>query len=343
MLEQLTFLTPLGGLLALAVALPLLAFARSSAKASRLRTLLRLEAPESRSRLTLAMLAAVPLLLGLAAAGPALRDHVKRRVRTDAQAVFVFDISRSMLASVRRGSPTRLAQAMSAAIQLRNGPIGDVPSGIATFTTLLLPHLFPTASTAVFDSTVKSTISSEQPLPPYLAPGFPGTSFSALGPLRDQGYFSPSMKKRVVVLLTDGESGPYDPQELGQTLVGTDYTDPAPGEPNEPAQAPISLFIVRIGNATDRIYHRNGSVEAAYRPDPHTSEIISTLAANTDAQVFDASQLSATDRELRRVIGSGPTMTMGQETTTRDLGPYIALAALLSLVVVIRNRNFASI
>jgi hypothetical protein len=342
-LASFTFLTPLGGLLALVVVLPIAAFARSSARASRLRALLGLERPQTGSRLTFAMLAAVPLLLGLAATGPALRDQTERRIRTDAQAVFVFDISRSMLASGRRGAPTRLAQATSIAIRLRNDAIGEVPSGVATVTTLLLPHLFPTSDAAVFDSTVMSTVSSEQPPPPYLAPGFPGTSFSALAPLRDQGYFSPLTKKRVVVLLTDGESGPYEVQALAQTLVGPDYSQPAPGEANSPSQAPISLLIIRVGSPRDRIYHSNGSVEAAYRPDPRTNEIISALAADTGARVFDASELPAAENELRRVIGSGRTETVGEETKTRSLGPYLALAAIAAVAVIIGKRNLASI
>jgi len=340
---NLTFLTPLGGLLALMVVLPLAASARSSARASRLRAVLLLEDPGTDSRLTLAMLIAAPLLLGLAAAGPALRDHTQRRIRTDVQALFVFDISRSMLASAHRGAPTRLAEATSAAIQLRNEAIGDVPSGIATFTTLLLPHLFPTSSEAVFDSTVKSTVSIEQPPPPYLAPGFPGTSFSALAPLRDQGYFSPLTRKRLVVLITDGESGPYEPEALAQTLIGADYTDPAPGEPDVPSQPPISLLIIRVGTASDRIYRSNGSVEAAYRPDPRTSEILATLAGDTGARVFDTSQLAAAGRELRRVIGSGQTTNLGEETKTRSLAPYVVLVALAALAVIVRKRNLASI
>ena len=168
-------------------------------------------------------------------------------------------------------------------------------------------------------------------------------SLSALAPLRDQGYFSPLTKKRVVVLITDGESGPYEAQALAQTLVGPDYTDPGPGEASVPSQPPISLFIIRVGDTRDRIYRSNGSIEAAYRPDPRTSEILSTLAAATGAQVFDTSHLSAASRELRGVIGSGQTAKVGEETKTRTLAPFVVLAALAAVVVIVRKRNLVSI
>lgn len=306
--------------------------------------MLRLEPPGSESRLVIATLVSIPLLLGLAAAGPALRSQTRRQVRTDAQAMFVFDISRSMLASASRAAPIRLDQAKAVAIKLRVNWIPQVPSGVATFTTLLLPRLFPTPDEAVFDSTVDQTVGIEQPLPPYLAPGFPGTSFSALAPLRDQGYFSPAIKKRVVILLTDGESGPYDPQNLGQDFASSDYTDPDAGDaPTGGRQARLSLVIVRFGALGDRIYHSNGSVEVAYRPDPHAPEMAAALASATDGHVFTGSQTAAAGREIRQLLGSGPSTTIGVETTTRSLRAYPVIGALAALVLLIWRRNFVSI
>jgi hypothetical protein len=322
---------------------PLAALVVSSRKARRGRTVLGLAPPKPASRLTIALLACVPLLLGLAAAEPAWRTHTAQRVRTDAQAMFVFDISRSMLASTAPGAQTRLEQARNWAISFRNSEIPNVPSGVSTFTTLLIPHLFPTPNAAVFNSTVRNTVDIEEPPPPYLAPGFPGTSFSALAPLRDQGYFATRTQKRFVILLTDGESGPYSPSSLGETLTGPDYVNSNLGEPSASPQPPLTLLIVRFGAVTDRIYHRNGSVEAAYRPDPAAPEVVATLADNTGAHVFVSSQLAAAGAELRRLLGSGPSTTFGEETKTLQLAPYAVLVALLALAGVILRRNLSSI
>jgi hypothetical protein len=342
-LASFVFLTPLGGLLAFLVIAPLAALVVSSRKARRGRTVLGLAPPKPASRLTIALLACVPLLLGLAAAEPAWRTHTAQRVRTDAQAMFVFDISRSMLASTAPGAQTRLEQARNWAISFRNSEIPNVPSGVSTFTTLLIPHLFPTPNAAVFNSTVRNTVDIEEPPPPYLAPGFPGTSFSALAPLRDQGYFATRTQKRFVILLTDGESGPYSPSSLGETLTGPDYVNSNLGEPSASPQPPLTLLIVRFGAVTDRIYHRNGSVEAAYRPDPAAPEVVATLADNTGAHVFVSSQLAAAGAELRRLLGSGPSTTFGEETKTLQLAPYAVLVALLALAGVILRRNLSSI
>jgi hypothetical protein len=342
-LASLSFQTPLGGLIALAIAVPLVAAAIASLRAARGRRLLRLSAPPHRRRLALVLVAAVPLLVALAASGPALSSHVERHVRTDAQAMFVFDISRSMLASAGVHAPDRLAEAQKAAIQLRDHGIPDVPSGISTLTTLLLPHLFPTSNLAVFNSGARDAVAIESPPPPAVAVGFPGTSFAALTPLRSQGYFTPSTHKRIVVLLTDGESGPYEPQAVADSLVGPGGGDSSLIGQAGPGQPPVSLFIIRVGGPADRIYHPNGSVEAAYRPDPRAPEIVTTLATLTHGYVFDGSQLGGASRKLRSVLGTGPTAVDGTKSHSFALGPYVMLAALAALAGIVWLRNLVSL
>ena len=50
-------------------------------------------------------------LLAVAASQPALAHDSRQRVRTDAQALFVIDTSRSMAAATTPAAPTRLARA----------------------------------------------------------------------------------------------------------------------------------------------------------------------------------------------------------------------------------------
>jgi hypothetical protein len=334
---QLIFLTPLAGFVALAAAVPLTAFAVSAARNARGRAVLDL-APPPPDRTALA-LATIALLLGLAAAQPAWRSDTGRRIRTDAQAIFVFDTSRSMGASASRHAPRRLAQAQAAAIRLR-GAIPEVPSGVASLTTQLLPHLFPTANEAVFDSTVEKVIGVEQPPPPASQYGSSGTSFGALQYLRNQGFFTPSSTKRLVVLLTDGESGPYDPEATASPLVGPTSSTSFGGSSTK-AEPPISLVIVRFGHPSDRIYAGDGSVEAEYRPDPQAAAIVSALATAARGRAYPAAKIGGAARGIRELIGSGKEKTRGLRTRTTDLARYVAAAAAAAMAIVLWKRNLA--
>src|SRR5262249_28734496 len=150
-----------------------------------------------------------------AAAQPALTHESHARVRTDAEALFVIDTSRSMAASRTPTSPTRLDRAVAAAVRLR-AAIPDVPSGVATVTDRVLPDLLPVPDVAGFDSVVEHAVAIESPPPRETAPR--ATSFGALVELASGNFFEPSAKRRLVVLLTDGESNATDPGAIAETL-----------------------------------------------------------------------------------------------------------------------------
>ena len=103
------FLTPLGAVIAAAVVLPVAAVLLRERRDQRLRRVLDLGAPARRLLPALAG-AAVVACLAAAAAQPAIRSEQGMRVRKDAQIYFVFDISRSMLASQAAGALTRFAR-----------------------------------------------------------------------------------------------------------------------------------------------------------------------------------------------------------------------------------------
>ncbi len=148
------YLTPAGGFVAVAVALPLAGAALAARRARRARTLLGLGAAPRRHRAgRLVALAAVPLLLALAATQPVLSSTTNARVRTDAEAYFVIDVSRSMDASKGPRQPSRFARAVKDAIALR-AAIPTMPAGIATLTDRVLPSLFPNPDSSVFDDTM---------------------------------------------------------------------------------------------------------------------------------------------------------------------------------------------
>lgn len=321
MLAALTFLTPLGGLAMLAALVPLLGLAAGEQRVRRARALLRLAPPRDADvRLFVGALIAVPLLLGLAAAQPSVRTTSGARVRTDAEALFVFDTSRSMAASERPGSPTRLTRAVQAAVRLR-AAISDVPAGVATLTDRVLPDLFPTGDAATFDATVTKVVGIDSP-PPQGSDTVIST-FSPLATIPGTGYFAKSAKHRLLVVFTDGESQPFAVAPIARALRGVD------------------VVLVHVWNANERVYGRSGRPEGAYRPNEQSGEILRSLAEATGGRAVEESALDDAAAALRRAAGSGPTAEAGRAPRTHPLAPYVAATAVLPLLFVLRRRNAA--
>jgi len=334
----LVFLSPSGGLIACAVALPLAAALVAGARLARTRRVLGL-APRTVSVLEVSCLAAIPLLLAVAAANPAIRRHVGRGILDSTQALFVFDVSRSMGAAASRTSPTRLAQAKADALALR-AAIPDASAGVASLTTQLLPELFPTSDEDAFTLTVDGAIGVLKPPPPAFQ--FVATTFDPLAALRDQGFFSPTTTHRVAVFLTDGESIMFFPQNVGQRLSAKLPQTNFFGRPTVP-QAPVKLIILRFGSPGDRIYHQDGTVDPGYRPDLRAPEITAELAADAHGSAFEGSQLGAARAALREAIGSGPKSKHVTTTKTTRLALYTALVALLPLGLIVWRRNLVAL
>jgi hypothetical protein len=299
-----TFLTPRAGALALLALVPLGASLLAGRRVRRVRSVLGLDAPAERRGRELLLLATV-LALTLAAMQPVVKTQHASRARTDAQAFVVIDTSRSMAASASPGAPRRLAQAKQAAIRAASA-LGDVPVGIATFTDRVLPVLFPTADRAAFDSTVEALTIED---PPPRDVNTVATQFGALAELGSEGFFPARVHKRGAILITDGESRPFDPGSLAASLSGHD----------------IELSVVPVGSGADRVFRPDGKPEAAYRPDAKgAAESLARLGGLTPAA-------------LRRRLGSGPSEVVGVEPRERTLAPLAALIALLPLSLLVRR------
>jgi hypothetical protein len=323
MLASLVFLTPVAALVAAAVALPLAAFVLAERRVAAVRRLLTLQPPRGGADVTaLALLAAVVLLLALAAAQPALSTTETQRVRTDAEALFVLDISQSMAASTGRRGATRLERASSAAIRLRSS-IASVSSGVATLTDRVLPNLLPVPDSPAFDATVKQTVIINQPPPREL--NVRATNFGALAAIPKSDYFPSSAKHRVVVLLTDGESSFFDAATVGRAFADAPRTD---------------FLAVQFWRSSESIYKSSGRPDPNYRPDPTGKTQLASLAAATHGRVFKEASLAAASASLRAMLGSGPTRAMGRTRATHPLAPYAALLALIPLgLVFTRGRR----
>jgi len=250
MLASLVFLTPIAALVAAAVVLPLAAFVFAERRVAAVRRLLTLEPPRGGVDVAvLAALAAAVLLLALAAAQPALSNTQTQRVRTDAEVLFVLDISQSMAAATRRGGATRLQRASAAAMRLRSS-LASVPAGVATLTDRVLPNLLPVPDVPAFDATVRQTVIINQPPPREL--NVRATNFAALAAIPKSGYFPGSATHRAVVLLTDGESGFFDAATVGRAFAGVPRTN---------------FLAVQFWRSNESIYKASGRPDPNYRPD----------------------------------------------------------------------------
>jgi len=311
------FLTPVAGLVACALVLPLGALALAARRERSARQTLQLAAPPRARRLPrILAISAVPALLALAATQPALRSQRSLRVRTDAQILYVIDTSRSMLASKSPTAPTRIAIAKSDAIAIRDA-LPQFPSGVATFTNRILPDLFPNDDPAVFDDTVLHAVSIEEP--PPTTQSVVATSLAALEAVATQNFFPPTIKKRLVVLFTDGESNPYNTEAVAHALA---------------ARPPTKLILIHTSAPGESVYDQ-GHLETGYHEDNTSGNILAALATATHAHLDGEHALSDVIDQAKADLGQGPTTSQGQTRETHTLAPYAALAALLPLLFII--------
>jgi hypothetical protein len=314
-----TFLTPLAALVALAALLPLGAAALGRGRTGAVRRALGLQPPAARSGfLRPALAAAAIVLLGIAAAQPVLVRRSSERVRKNVQALFVLDTSRSMAASATATSPTRLDRAIAAAVRLR-AAIPEVPSGVATLTDRVLPDLLPVADTSSFDAVAKRAVAIESP--PPRDQNVRATTYDALADIASGNYFDPAASRRIVVLLTDGESAPVEAGRVARAL---------------PAAKGYRLVTVRFWNSGEAVYGSGGKPEPGYRPDPSGVAILAGLAAAAGGHAFEENRLGAASSSLRGLAGHGPTaVAQGERRSRLALAPFLAAVALVLLLLAV--------
>jgi hypothetical protein len=318
---HLTFLTPIGAVLAAAAPLPLAALALNERGAARARRALGLDAPDVRSRVATALaLALVPVLLGLALAQPVLESTEKVRARTDAQIFYVFDTSISMRASPGPEAPTRLERALDAGMRMRDA-LREVPAGVATMTDRVLPNVFPTVNDQVFANALADTIGIERPPPK----GFndTATTFAALDTFVGSNFFNPGTEHRVVVLLTDGETAPYFPGELHDALR------PRPRN---------HFVIVRFWRSGERVY-LGRRPDPSYKADPRSGQAVRTLAGAVGGRTFDEGDLGSAIRAVRGYLGKGPLTGVGEGLRVIALDRWLVLASLVPIAFLLWRRN----
>lgn len=316
---DLSFTTPLGAVVGLLAIVPLAALLLTELRARRVRNVLGLGAP---GRLVTALLAlsvaATGLLVGAAAAEPVLERGTTRHERTDVNAWVVVDQTRSMLAARGARLPNRIARARELAVQLR-AAVPELKVGVASFTDRTLPHLFPTLDEDVFAATVRHSIGIERPPPSRRRRT--ATALAALEALGTHGFFPATPERRIAVVLSDFETDPFSVAQLGARL----------------RRQRIELVLVHVWDSSERIF--GGVEDAGYRPDPASRRTASRLAAAANGQAFGETDAGRAASALLRQLGSGTLEPRWQERARTELAPWLALAALVPLGVILWRRN----
>ena len=300
--------------------LPLGALFAARVRTARVRRALALaQAPSTDSAFDLIALGAAAALLAIAAMQPAYVQRTGTRVRTDAQAFVVVDTSESMLAAQRPDAPTRFNQARAAALRIRAALTG-VETGLATMTDRVLPDLLPADDSTSFGTTVVRALAIDSP--PPQTQSVVATTLGALANIPTDGFFASSARHRVLVVITDGESAPYDVGAVAAALS---------------SGRPVSLVIVRVGGPRDRVFVGT-KPDPAYHADPSAGAQLSALARATGGSLFGETQVAAAGQAARAALGTGPSAPRGAEPKPVTLGPWIALAALIPLLLLALRR-----
>ena len=206
----------------------------------------------------------------------------------------------------------------------------DVKFGVASITNRVLPHLFPSADQDVFRATLSKALGVDRPAPGtgfIVAPGQVAsrnaTTFSALAGMGTQGFFSPEARKRVVVVLTDGESPDVEAARVGSSF----------------RRAGIQAVFLRFWGSGERVF-TNGEAEPQYRPQPESLAILESLAAATAGRAFDEADLTGAERQVHADLGSGKAEAVASERGHRlPLAPYLAAVAILPLGLLLWRRD----
>ncbi len=316
------FLTPSAGLIGLAGLVPLALVALVERRAHRARRVLGLPAPGRLARVELPLaLAAIVAVLGLAAAQPFLSSERARLTRLDAEAFVAVDTSRSMLAAGSPHTLTRLDRAKRIAGQLR-AALEDTPTGVGTFTDRPLPLLLPSPDAEAFDSALAKAIGIERP--PPRSTGVTISSFDAVASIPVAGYFRSSASRRLLVVITDAESEGFAVDTLRRDFAGPPRT---------------GVVLVRVGSAREQVFGPTGVPEPAYVAPPGSGQALAGFLEATRGRAFGEHQVEGAIRAARAELGTGPRTRLGTVTSRTDLAPYLVIAAVLPLGVVLRRRN----
>lgn len=318
---SLSFLTPLGALVGVVGAVAVVALLATVRRSRIVDAQLGLPPPRRRSTgFDIALLVAISGLVALACAQPVVSSAARLEGREGVEVYVVFDITRSMLAQRATSEPNRLERARTFAKELR-AEIPEARVGVVSLTDRVLPHLFPTLSENAFVAVVNRSIGIERPPPDRRTRR--ATSLNALGDIGRAAYFDTLTTRRLVVVLTDGETLPVDYETLRTRLV----------------DARVAAIFVHVWRGDERVVAADGQPDPAYRPDPTALRSLRRVAGAVDGGVFVEGQQREVAAEVRKFTSDGPLVEQGRELRPVELAPPIAAVTIVPVLLLLRRRT----
>lgn len=318
---SLTFLTPWAALVGLLGLLGVAAFLRGRRRAAAVASSLGLP-PAGRRTIVLdsALLGLIAVLVALAAAQPVVARSEHTSGREGTEVLVVVDVTRSMLARRAPGEPTRLERARVAAKRLR-AAIPEIRVGVASLSDRVLPHLFPTLDRNTFSAVIDRAIGIERPPPDRRARR--ATAFAALGDLGRVAFFRPDTRRRIAVVVSDGETIPVDLETLSERL----------------RQGRVSTVFVQVWRRDEAVFDDDGNRDPAYRPDPTSSRSLRLVAGAVGAPVINEGDTRGLVEAVHARLGTGRLVPQGRQLVSRELAPPVLLTALAPLGLLLYRRN----
>jgi hypothetical protein len=145
------------------------------------------------------------------------------------------------------------------------------------------------------------------------------TTLQALAQIVQGRYFSPGARRRLLLVVTDGDSAPFDVGAVAAALRA----------------GHVQLVLVRVGTTEERVYGADGTPEPLFRPSPLAGQTLDTLADATNGAAV--SKAGAAAQVAEDFLGRGPTSPEGAVTEVVSLAAVFAAAALVPLIVLLAN------
>ena len=197
----------------------------------------------------------------------------------------------------------------------------DVEFGVVSITDRVLPHLFPTLGVNAFAATVDRAIGIERPPPDRSTRR--ATALGAIADLATHRFFSPRSYRRIALVVTDGETIPVDLAQFRDRLVN----------------GRVATIFVHVWRDDESIFENATTASADYEPDPTSIRSLRRVAGAVDGALYTDGQSGEIVDEIRRLIGTGPTVPRGRELRSTALAPHLAAAAFLPLLLLLLRRN----
>ena len=174
----------------------------------------------------------------------------------------------------------------------------------------------------MFGSGLQRSVGIEPP-PPDRAAGAVLTAFDALAPLQTHNFFAPGARRRVAVIVTDGETSP-----VSQLTVAALRRPPL-----------LRLVLVRVWRPSERIFRPATATDRSYRSDPASTETLRAFTRDTGARLYSEAEVGRAAGEVARLLGRGQPVRAGSQVSAQPLAAWAFGLALIPLGYLLWRRN----